>query len=186
MAPRPLATCCLIGALALVAAPSGGDDGGRTCALRLGVGPRAGGTLNGDQWIAGAHSRLGLRCLGGFGSELSGVTGFGGNHLTLRGSLRAVYDVELSGGERGLGFYPALGWSPQYFHPVGHFGEWCDRYDVDACSGFASGLELGGGARYGWWGLEAIVGLHDLPVLTLSATATFDVLGDVRLGRRPR
>ncbi len=185
MAPRFCSTSCLIGALLLLPAPclaAGGDeDGGRSCAVGFAAGPRAGGTLNFDQWIAGGHGRLSLLCLGGFGSELVTVAGFGGNHLTLRGSARLTQELELWGGPRGVRLYPALGWSLVYFVPVGHFGEWCDRYDVDACSGLVNGLELGGGLRVSWFGLEAIVGFAELPVVTLSATATFDLVGS-----RPR
>ena len=176
MAPRPCSTLCLIGALWLLAAPCRAEEG-RSCDVGFAAGPRGGGTLNADQWLAGGHARLSLLCLGGFGSELVGVAGLGGNHVSWRGSLRLAHELELWGGPRGVRLYPALGWSLQYLAPVGDFADWCDRYDVDACSGFASGIELGGGLRQSWLGIEAIVGFNDLPVLTLSATATFDLFG---------
>jgi hypothetical protein len=180
---RSFAAGCLIGgALTLYGASASAqpDQAGRSCALGFGAGPRAGGTLNGDQWLAGGHAHLDLLCLGGLGSELVAVGGLGGNLVTLRGSLRLVYDFELWRGRRGLRLYPALGWSLQYYTPVGHFATWCGRYDVDACYGFASGVELGGGLRWSWLGAEVIVGLSDLPVLTLALSATFDLAGPDR------
>ena len=61
------------------------------CTLELEGGPRGGLTVNDDQWIVGGHLRLGLLCLGGFALEPVALVGFGGNYLTLRPSLRAIY-----------------------------------------------------------------------------------------------
>jgi hypothetical protein len=137
-------------------------------------GPRAGGTLNGDQWAVGGHLRLNLPCLGGLALEPVGQVGLGGNHMTLRPSLRLLHEWWL-GGRRGLGIYPVAGASFIYYVPVGPFASWCNRYDVHACWGFASGFELGGGLEYRWAGLEVIGGFSGLPAVTIMGTATFSI-----------
>src|SRR5689334_11423 len=55
----------------------------RGCTLEFEGGPRGGLTVNDDQWVLGAHLRLGFLCLGGFAVETAGHLGFGGNYLTL-------------------------------------------------------------------------------------------------------
>ena len=147
-------------------------------------GPRLGGMLNDDQWVAGGQIRLNLRCLGGLALEPVGQVGFGGNHMTVRPSLRLLYEWWL-GGQRGLGIYPAAGASLMYFVPVGPFASWCNRYDVHACWGFESGYEFGGGLEYRWVGLEVMGGFSGLPALTIVGTATFPIWGASTDRRQP-
>lgn len=160
---------------------------GHFCAVMVGLGPRFGGSLNGDQWVVGFHGRLELLCLGGLTFDAVGVAGFGGNHATLRPSIRATYHLRLldkpswaPAGLRGEEphIYPVIGASFLHHEPVGPFAEWCHRYDVAACSATEGGLELGGGIGYWLLGFEGIAGLGGLPVVTMMATVTFPLVGD--------
>jgi hypothetical protein len=133
-------------------------------------------SVNGDQYLIGAHLRWSLPCLGGLGLAPVVVAGFGGNYMTVRPSLRFDYMFRI-GGPLGFAIYPALGGSVIYYAPVGHFASFCTRVDLDECWGFDYGLELGGGLGYHWFALEAMVGLHGLPVVTVTATATIPLVG---------
>ena len=145
------------------------------CTLELEGGPRGGITVNDDQWIVGGHLRLGLLCLGGLALEPVALLGFGGNYLTLRPSLRAIYRL-YSDTNRELELHPALGYSLVQWLPVGQFADWCDRLEVDACYARDSGVELGGGIAYRFLGLDAVAGFGSLPVVTITLTATFPML----------
>jgi hypothetical protein len=145
------------------------------CTLELEGGPRGGLTVNDDQWILGGHLRLGLLCLGGFALEPVALVGFGGNYLTLRPSVRAIYRL-YSDTNRLLELHPTLGLSLVQWLPVGQFAEWCDRLEVDACYARDSGVELGGGIAYRFLGLDAVAGFGSLPVVTITLTATFPIV----------
>ncbi len=142
------------------------------CTLELEGGPRGGLTINDDQWILGGHVRLGLLCLGGFALEPVALVGFGGNYLTLRPSVRAIYRL-YSDTNRELELHPTLGYSLVQWIPVGPFADWCDRLEVDACYARDSGVELGGGIAYRFLGIDAVAGFGSLPVVTITLTATF-------------
>jgi hypothetical protein len=142
------------------------------CTLEAEGGPRGGLTVNDDQWIVGAHLRLGFLCLGGFSLESVGLVGFGGNYLTLRPSLRAIYRL-YSDTNRELEIHPTLGASVVQWFPVGPYATWCDRFEVDACWARDSGAELGGGIAYRFLGLDAVAGFGSLPVVTITLMATF-------------
>jgi hypothetical protein len=144
----------------------------RGCTLEVEGGPRGGLTVNDDQWIVGGHLRLGFLCLGGFTLEAVGLVGFGGNYLTLRPSVRALYRL-YSDTNRELELHPTLGYSLVQWLPVGPFAKWCDRLHVDACWTRDSGVELGGGIAYRFLGLEAVAGFGSLPVVTVTLLATF-------------
>jgi hypothetical protein len=144
------------------------------CTLEFEAGPRGGLTVNDDQWIVGGHLRLGFLCLGGFALEPVALVGFGGNYLTLRPSLRAIYRL-YSDTNRELEIHPTLGYSLVQWFPVGHFAEWCDRLEVDACWARDSGVELGGGLAYRFLGIDAVAGFGSLPVVTVTLTATFPI-----------
>ena len=159
---------------------TGEPDGGKPsepravhgCTLEVEGGPRGGLTVNDDQWIVGGHLRLGFLCLGGFAFEPVGLVGFGGNYLTLRPSLRAIYRL-YSDTNRELEIHPTLGVSVVQWLPVGPYATWCDRFDVDACWARDSGAEIGGGLAYRFLGLDAVAGFGSLPVVTITLTATF-------------
>jgi hypothetical protein len=142
------------------------------CTLEVEGGPRGGITINDDQWALGGHLRLGFLCLGGFAFESVGLLGFGGNYLTLRPSLRAIYRL-YSDTNRELEIHPTLGVSLLQWIPVGPFASWCSDLEVDACWARDSGLELGGGVAYRFIGLEAVAGFGSLPVVTVTLVATF-------------
>jgi len=144
------------------------------CTLEFEGGPRGGLTVNDDQWVAGGHLRLGFLCLGGFALEPVGFIGFGGNYLTLRPSLRAIYRL-YSDTNRELEIHPTLGYSLVQWLPVGHFAEWCDELEVDACYARDSGVELGGGLAYRFIGIDAVAGFGSLPVVTVTLMATFPI-----------
>jgi hypothetical protein len=144
------------------------------CTLELEGGPRGGLTVNDDQWIVGGHLRVGFLCLGGLALEPVALLGFGGNYLTLRPSVRAIYRL-YSDTNRKLEIHPTLGYSLVQWIPVGRFAEWCDRLEVDACYARDSGVELGGGVAYRFLGLEAVAGFGSLPVVTITLTATFPI-----------
>jgi hypothetical protein len=146
------------------------------CTLELEGGPRGGLTINDDQWIVGGHLRLGLLCLGGFALEPVALLGFGGNYLTLRPSVRAIYRL-YSDTNRELELHPTLGYSFVQWLPVGDFADWCSRLEVDACYASDGGVELGGGIAYRFLGLEAVAGFGSLPVVTITLTATFPIAG---------
>jgi hypothetical protein len=146
------------------------------CPLDLGLGPRLGISVNGDQWIAGAHLRWGFPCLGRLGMMPVVYMGLGGNHLTARASLRLDYLVRI-GGEQGFSIYPAVGGSVIFYMPVGHFASFCHRVDLNECWGYDFGLELGGGLGYHWFALDVIAGFAGIPVVTITATATFPLFG---------
>jgi hypothetical protein len=142
------------------------------CTLELEGGPRGGLTVNDDQWILGGHVRIGFLCLGGLALEPVGLVGFGGNYLTLRPSVRAIYRL-YSDTNRELELHPTLGYSLVQWIPVGHFAEWCSELEVDACYARDTGVELGGGIAYRFLGLDAVAGFGSLPVVTITLTATF-------------
>ena len=144
------------------------------CTLEVEGGPRGGITINDDQWILGGHLRLGFLCLGGFALEPVALVGFGGNYMTLRPSLRAIYHL-YSDTNRELELHPTLGYSLVQWLPVGRFAEWCSRLEVDACYARDGGLELGGGIAYRFIGLDAVAGFGTLPIVTITLMATFPI-----------
>jgi hypothetical protein len=142
------------------------------CTLELEGGPRGGLTVNDDQWVVGGHVRLGFLCLGGLALEPVALLGFGGNYLTLRPSVRAIYRL-YSDTNRELEIHPTLGYSLMQWIPVGRFAKWCNELEVDACYARDTGVELGGGIAYRFLGLDAVAGFGSLPVVTITLTATF-------------
>ncbi len=142
--------------------------------LLLSGGPLFGGTLNGDQWAAGAALRLDgiclVACAKNLGVEVQVLYGFAGNFMTGRASARLVYGFEFG---RHFAFYPAVGGSLVYHFPVGPFRQFCEETGLDDCHGFSTGLEVGGGFRFFWLSAEAIVGFGNIPRITLAAVATF-------------
>lgn len=147
---------------------------------RLGVGPRAGVSINGDQWILGGYGRFDGFCLGGcprhLSLELQLLAGLGGNHLTLRASLRLEYIFWFM---HDFGLYPLAGISFIGWLPVGHFATFCHRVDLEGCTGWDAGLEVGGGFRVWRLTFEAAVGVggigtdNAIPVLTITAGLHF-------------
>ena len=152
--------------------PAGSEPPAAGCTMQLEGGPRGGLTVNDDQWVVGGHLRLGLLCLGGLALEPVALLGFGGNYLTLRPSVRAIYRL-YSDTNRELELHPTLGYSLAQWIPVGRFAEWCNRLEVDACYARDTGVELGGGIAYRFLGLDAVAGFGSLPVVTITLTATF-------------
>jgi hypothetical protein len=145
-----------------------------SCPVDLDAGVRAGISINPDQWSGGGQLRARLTCLGGLGVEPLLTAGVGGNHLSVRPGLRLFYSIWFDTARR-WSLTPALGGSLMYFTPVGRFATFCHRYDVDACSGLVSGFELGASAGYSGFGLDAMFGFAELPVLTLAATFSLPV-----------
>src|SRR5664279_383205 len=100
--PTMLAVTLAFRASAVAAVPARSSDPS-TCptptsqCVTLSGGPRLGGTLNGDQWVLGGQARLNLPCFGGLALETVGQFGFGGNHMTLRPSLRLMYEWWIGG-----------------------------------------------------------------------------------------
>ncbi|MFP6687062.1 MAG: hypothetical protein VB934_20230 [Polyangiaceae bacterium] len=149
------------------------------CQTGLGAGPRFGGSVNTDQWTVGGHLRLALHCLGGLTAESYLLSGWGGNYATLRPGLRLSYFFWFTD-EGGFAIYPTVGGSLYYYLPVGHYATWCNRHEVDACWSNDNGFEVGGGVQYSWFGLEGMVGLGGLPVVTINATLTVPLLTRAR------
>jgi hypothetical protein len=149
---------------------------------RFDVGPRGGISVNGDQWIVGGYGRYDGFCFGGcsprLGIELQLLAGFGGNHMTLRASVRLSYVFWFF--EEMFGFYPLVGGSVVGYLPIGTFASFCGRVNLEGCSGWDAGLELGGGFHIWRFSLEAAAGLGGIPVVTTTLGFT------VPLWRSPR
>ncbi|MCC6525318.1 MAG: hypothetical protein IT373_21875 [Polyangiaceae bacterium] len=136
----------------------------------FGIGPRAGISFNGDQWLVGTYGRFDGFCVGGCTRDLALTlqlyTGFGGNHVTLRASLRFEYTLWFLAEDFGL--YPIVGGSFQGFVPVGAFGEFCRRVHLGGCGGWEAGLEAGAGLRVWRFSFEGVGGIGGIPVLTVT------------------
>lgn len=150
------------------AEPPEDEDSG----TRVSVGVRGGVSVNDDQWVVGGH----VLAEDIIDVEPLVLVGIGGNRLTLRPSLRAGYTFWI-GDERGFGITPAAGVTALFYVPVGPFATWCHRTGVAGCGGWALGYELGGAVRYDWVRLEAMAGLGDAPVVTVTLATDFQVTG---------
>jgi hypothetical protein len=142
------------------------------CWVAVDSGPRAGISINGDQWLLGAHLRVGLPCFGGLGLSHTLAFGLGGNYFTLRSSGRLDYMFWFDN-QHIFGIYPTAGVSALFYGPVGGFASFCSRVGLDECWGHDAGWEAGGGIRYRWLGVDALVGFAGLPVLTVMVGAWF-------------
>jgi hypothetical protein len=136
------------------------------------AGPRAGITINGDQWLVGGHLRASVPCLGGLGYGPTLTLGLGGNYLTLKSSGRLDYLIWFDRA-KVFGIYPAVGASALFYIPVGGFARFCNRTGLYECYGKELGLEVGVGLRYRWLGADAFIGFGGLPVLTIMVGAWF-------------
>jgi hypothetical protein len=139
--------------------------------LRLDAGPKAGVSINGDQWVLGGFARLRglcpILCLGDLGVGFHALAGLGGNRVTLRTGLRVDTSLWLDDSHT-VAFYPAVGGSAYILVPAGHFKEFCERTHLGGCGGTYFGLELGGGVRLWPFFVEALVGTGELPVVTVT------------------
>ena len=142
--------------------------------IRLAVGGHGGGTLNPDQWLAGAHAIANGLFIRALSSELAVSGTLGGNHGGARAALRLGYTFWLS---EAFGLGAVAGASGEYYFPVGDFARFCDRVDLDACSGFGGGIELGGAVRYDFLRAMALGGIAELPAVTLVLAADFELSG---------
>lgn len=133
-------------------------------------------SINDDQWLMGAHLRMELPCLGNLGFGPVFALGIGGNFLTLRSSGRLDYLIWFDRAHV-FGIYPAIGAAAYFYVPVGGFGSFCRRTNLEECWGHETGLELGGGLRYKWLGVDAFAGFGGLPTVTIMAAATFSLAG---------
>jgi hypothetical protein len=143
----------------------------------LHAGPKAGVSVNYDQWVAGGYLRAGglcpLICLGDLGISIHEMGGLGGNFATLRTSLRL--DTILWFGDRGsVGLYPAFGVSAYTQIPAGHFAEFCERTGLDeGCGGTRLGVEAGLGMRFWPMFVETIAATGALPSLIATLGLSF-------------
>lgn len=140
----------------------GGDDDG----MRVSAGLRAGASINSDQALLGGHALA----EDGLGLEALVLVGLGGNHLTMRPSLRTSYTLWI-GDEGGFGIMPAAGLTMLFYVPVGPFATWCNRVGLGQCHGWQFGYEVGGGVRYSFVRIDAMAGIGELPALTITVAA---------------
>lgn len=138
--------------------------------VQLRAGLRAGASLNNDQALLGGH----VLAEDGFALEPVVLVGIGGNHFTMRPSVRAGYTFWI-GDVGDFGIMPSAGITMQLYLPVGRFASWCDRVDLDACHGWQLGGELGGGVRMGWARLEAMAGIGEVPAVTITFAGDWSV-----------
>jgi len=144
------------------------------CRANVDVAPRIGVSINDDQWLFGAGLRSSMPCLGNLGLGPSLSLGVGGNHMTLRSTGHLDYMLWFDDGHM-FGVYPAIGASVLFYWPVGPFATFCERVNLDECSGYVFGGEIGGGLRYRMIGIDAFVGFAGLPVLSIMASVSFPV-----------
>lgn len=144
----------------------------KCCQTNVELGPRVGVSINGDQWLGGAHLRSSMPCLGTLGLGPQLVIGAGGNHISIRSAGRLDYMLWFDDAHT-FGIFPAVGASVRFYLPVGRFASFCYRVHLAECSGYDAGTELGGGIRFRWASLDAMIGSHGLPVLTIMAAASF-------------
>jgi hypothetical protein len=145
---------------------------------RVVLGPEAGVSLNGDQWIVGAFSRLDGLCVLACSRNLSiavhALAGIGGNVMTVRGSPRLGYTFWLAE-EDTVGIEIAAGGGIIGFIPVGGFAEFCSRTELRGCGGTHVGAEFGGGVRLWPFHLGAIAATGELPVVTVTLALQFPI-----------
>ena len=144
----------------------------RCCQVKVEAAPRVGLSVNGDQWLVGSALRASLPCLGELGIGPTLALGVGGNHLTLRSGGRLDYLLWFDDAHT-FAIYPSVGAALQFYWPVGNFATFCHRVDLDECSGYHFGNELGGGVRYGNLAVDAFAGFGGLPVLSVMAAWSF-------------
>jgi hypothetical protein len=136
------------------------------------VGPRAGVSVNNDQWVMGGFARVGglcpFVCLGDLGASLHALLGLGGNRATLRVGLRLDSLLWFDAAHK-FALYPVAGASAYVLVPVGAFAEFCERTHLQGCGGTYWGAELGGGIRVWKVFVEGVVGTGQLPVVTATA-----------------
>lgn len=137
------------------------------------AGPRAGGSVNADQWTLGAQMLVEGRHTAGLGLEPLFLLGVGGNHVTFRPGLHLMYTFWFDQRHR-FGLAPVFGVSAYFYEPVGWFANAC----VTACRGSEVGIEFGAAARYRWFRLEAVVGRMGLPIVTINLGFDFALLGE--------
>jgi hypothetical protein len=158
--------------------PDGGERNIRVARDRsasgayLHAGPKAGVSVNYDQWVAGVFLRAGglcpFVCLGDLGISIHELGGLGGNHASLRTSLR-IDSIFWFGDREKFGIYPALGLSARTLFPAGKFAEFCERTRLEGCGGTFVGVELGVGLRFWPVFVEAIAATGELPSVTATA-----------------
>lgn len=137
------------------------------------AGPRAGGSVNADQWTLGAQLIVESRYTAGLGLEPIFLLGVGGNHMTFRPGLHLLYTFWLDPRHR-VGIAPVLGVSAYFYEPVGWFANAC----VTGCRGSDVGIEFGAAVRYRWFRLETVVGRMGLPIVTINVGFDFALLGE--------
>jgi len=144
--------------------------------LQYDAGPRAGVSINSDQWLLGGFGRVGgwfaHAGIGDVGLSLHELVGVGGNRLTFRSSLR-LDSIKWWGITRSFGVYPLLGVGLQVLVPVGPFAEFCERTHLPGCGGAYWGAELGVGLRFRSAFLEASYGTGELPNGTVTLGLAF-------------
>lgn len=144
----------------------------------LHIGPKAGVSVNYDQWVAGAFLRAGglcpIICLGDIGISVHEIGGLGGNYASVRTSVR-LDSILWFGKRETFGVYPTVGFSARTLFPTGRFAEFCERTGLqDGCGGTHVGLELGVGLRFWPIFVEAVGATGELPSIT--ATAGYSAL----------
>jgi len=137
------------------------------------AGPKAGVSVNYDQWVAGGFLRLGglcpLFCLGDLGVSIHETGGLGGNFATLRTSLR-LDSILWFGDRNGFGIYPVVGVSTYTQIAAGHFAEFCERTKLEeGCSGTHFAAEAGLGVRLWPVFVEGIAASGQLPSVVATA-----------------
>lgn len=150
--------------------------------IGVGAGLRAGITVNSDQWALGGYARYDGFCLGGCANNLSIevllLVGLGGNHMTIRESVRLQYLFWLY--KKAFGLYPIVGNSILGYVPVGPFASFCNRVELSGCGGWDVGFEIGGGIRIWNFSFETVVGVGGIPVVTILLGLHFPIWRSVR------
>jgi len=134
----------------------------------LGIGLRGGVSLNSDQLVAGLHLAVRQLFVPFLEMNVSVLVGLGSEYVSVRPALH-IAAVLAVGSWR---FYPLAGLSIFVFEPRGDFAEFCQKTGID-CDSTTVGPEAGLGVGFGPVGIEAILGLGDLPRLTLLAEITW-------------
>jgi hypothetical protein len=162
----------------IVAAPADASHSGAgcpdCCRTSVELSARLGLSVHSDQWLGGGQLRATLPCLGNLGIGPLLTFGVGGNHLTVRSAARLDYLFWLDRSHH-FGIYPAAAAAVIFYVPMGHFAEFCHRVDLEECSGFLLGGEMGGGLRYRMFAVDAVAGFGGLPTLTIMAALAFPV-----------
>lgn len=135
--------------------------------IELGVGLGFGHQT--EMWLAGV--RGGVRGIGMREIEVVGtfLGGYAAEHFVGRFSVHGRFALQTDGWR----FYPLVGPALYGYVPRGRFAEWCDKLQLDACSGVELGVEAGIGAAWRPVAVEVYLGTGQLPLLTIVLSGSF-------------